>query len=813
MDNFQLYRTNVLLGGQMKWDLILDSMGSNLIVKDFHLSPICKDVPYNRYSQNSLINYPHQENVKKYYNEISSSFYEDYIDSNLESLQPIYSEQYMDTHCGDFEMGCRRALYGVYKKQFEFFCPLWLEKLNVNDELEFELVVCSSENKELLKKSLIFKIKQPLLTKRRVTTATPEQAYHNDFVNYFNEYISYKGVGILNTGNDNLLNIDLANATARAWGLNVKTGIYDKNGIDISLATVDLISREQPLLVFDNIITNQLKQNNLIAPQLFNFNLCFDPEDIIPPFFMNMMIGKTLNFKLRVYINGVQLKLRDFYTNFEYIPRKFVGPVNYEGMKNKTVEAPNVLEYLKDYKCIDLIDKNKILQNTIHWSLADNNDYIFNIYDGFKGYSLDDNGTPVNHDRLYDNAPDINCSNYNKYSNGLGWCNYLLIDNNMKDGKITQGQFWNNVDDYVKYASNFSADATWVNKIKYGKVTGYDKLNVLIIENNTNVLLDPISYDRNMSIKCMNVYARMLAGVVITVKHDDRTENEPLFDLNANMPTFTYKANLQIMLYDNNTLIFVVGSDDKSKKLMLFKNIYKILSKLYNDELRTKKHVFREPIRALLSKMSKADNLNNPPTVSALSTLDIVKPNGPSQSISEISYITSEQRGSIVSRYFGKIKPTFVEDNDINFNYLYYKECFTDKKSFVESKYPIYFKTVFDPKYPSLNYFPIKKEIMDYDNLPKIPNILHPYEYHWFNMNSNIILTQELNTELKSKFDDNGDYIKLEKLIKEYLMEYYHLNEDCIDYIYTLYNIESSFEYASPTNIVDYVYTVKLNLK
>lgn len=71
MDNFQLYRTNVLLGGQLKWDLVLDSIGSNLIVKDFHLSPICGDVPYNRYSQETLINYPHQENIKKYYNSVS----------------------------------------------------------------------------------------------------------------------------------------------------------------------------------------------------------------------------------------------------------------------------------------------------------------------------------------------------------------------------------------------------------------------------------------------------------------------------------------------------------------------------------------------------------------------------------------------------------------------------------------------------------------------------------------------------------------------------------------------------------------------
>ena len=33
-ENFQLYRTNILLGGNMKYDLILDDNGEDLYVKD-----------------------------------------------------------------------------------------------------------------------------------------------------------------------------------------------------------------------------------------------------------------------------------------------------------------------------------------------------------------------------------------------------------------------------------------------------------------------------------------------------------------------------------------------------------------------------------------------------------------------------------------------------------------------------------------------------------------------------------------------------------------------------------------------------------
>ena len=68
MENFQLFRTNILLGGQMKWDLILDSQEDVLIVSDFHLSPISLSSPYNRYSDESLLNYSHSDNIKKFYN-------------------------------------------------------------------------------------------------------------------------------------------------------------------------------------------------------------------------------------------------------------------------------------------------------------------------------------------------------------------------------------------------------------------------------------------------------------------------------------------------------------------------------------------------------------------------------------------------------------------------------------------------------------------------------------------------------------------------------------------------------------------------
>lgn len=811
MDNFQLYRTNVMLGGQMKWDLVLDSIGSELIIKDFHLSPISKLVPFNKYSQEYLLRFSHQENVKKYYNNISGSFYENYIDQQLESSWPILADAHMDTHVGDFEMGSRRALYKIYNKQFEFFCPLWIEKLN--DILKLELEVCSGVGNIICKKYLLFDFQQNI--------TTPEQKFHNTFIHYFNNFINYMG---LDRGNDNIMNINLKNNYASVGGLNVKTGL--NSTIIIPNIVNNLISRERPLLEFDNIIISQLKDNKFITPQLFNLNICFNPDDILSPYFSNMLLGKQIGFRLHAYIGDKKLKLKDFYSNFEYIPRKNVGPVN---MKQSST-APNVLDYLQDYKFIDLIDKNKMVQSNIHWSLVGNNDYIFNIYEGFKGYSIDENGNIVNHTHLYDNSPDISHAIYKQYFNSVGWCNLIKLDNETGNDKITESNFWNNVDVYTKFASDFSNNKEWVNKIKYGTFDEDNKLNILLIENNTDNLLDITKFDVNTSIHCINLKVIKNKNDQYTVTYKDLTNNiindGKKQDSNETETISFYddfESNLQIILYNDNTLIFIIRKGNEYKDFLTFPNMYSIINNLMSSEDDNSlkwmegKHVFYKPLFDMCRKMKSADNTNNPPIIIPKSSLIITKAKGPSASISEITYHKSSEPGEYMLRYSGRIKPTFIsgENDDINFNYMYYRDFMSPDK-YKNSKYGLYINTKFQPLFPSIDYFSIKKMRQNYNELPityKDTKMLNSYEYHWFNNNLNVILKDEINVNLHSCIE-NSNYVKLKILIKDYLKQFYHIDDDqYIDYIYGLYDIESSYDYAAIDNIIDYIYTVKLKLK
>ena len=67
MNNYQLYRTNILLGGQMKYDLVADLVDGDVIINDIHITPISDNLPYNKLSDENLLNYDNQENIKNFY--------------------------------------------------------------------------------------------------------------------------------------------------------------------------------------------------------------------------------------------------------------------------------------------------------------------------------------------------------------------------------------------------------------------------------------------------------------------------------------------------------------------------------------------------------------------------------------------------------------------------------------------------------------------------------------------------------------------------------------------------------------------------
>ena len=66
MENYQLYRTNVLLGGQMKYDIILGTDNYGLMVENFNITPISDNIYYDKYPKSLIRNTSSSANSSKH---------------------------------------------------------------------------------------------------------------------------------------------------------------------------------------------------------------------------------------------------------------------------------------------------------------------------------------------------------------------------------------------------------------------------------------------------------------------------------------------------------------------------------------------------------------------------------------------------------------------------------------------------------------------------------------------------------------------------------------------------------------------------
>jgi hypothetical protein len=352
----------------MKLDLILDPVGDKLSVTDMHLSPISPHAPYPKYSDENLLNYKHQDNIKMFYKNTEGTFFDSCINPDLKHDWVLLDNDRAGEKVAEYNLdaGPKCGQYSVYGKSIELFCPVWLE--HVTDDMKINIVIESKGKK---------------VASRFVT-------FEGVFKNYLYEYFQY--VGLLD-GCDDVISVDFGEKQAYVSGISLTSGNIVKQ--DISNIIYNLLYRERPLMEVDSMLINHFKNNHLISRQLFNFNLCFNLSDILSEYLTSFMYGNLINIKAEVYIGDNKLEVRDFYSNYEYISKSdaTIYPVSDVVNSNTSDTKHNVLDYLRDYQYTEFINKNKYVQNIIHWSLLDNSDYIFNLYNRFGGYvNVNENG-------------------------------------------------------------------------------------------------------------------------------------------------------------------------------------------------------------------------------------------------------------------------------------------------------------------------------------------------------------------------------------------------------------------------------------
>ena len=346
MQNYQLYSTNILLGGNMKFDFVL---GATKVDK-IQITPLSDKVPYNYTVNDNIKNQSLIYNIRKFYKDTCGYFYDDCVDEVLQSDWPIVSntEKVIDD---TFMMGCKEVTNKYHGKQFEMFVPMWLGsnpknikvtlEINVDDKPIWSNDVCVYDNK-------------------------------SDASLYLKDYFA----AIQEIPLDNLLNIDFEHQLANVCGLSVETGQVVT--VDMTKLLNILTECERPMMEVDSLLCRAFSDNKLIARNLFNVNLCFNLDDIITG--TQIYIDKNLEYTIsaHVKIDDKYITPVDFYTNYKNIDREYIS-MNGGPLQGHT----NILE--ENDKYIELKNKNKIVQKYFHWSLVDYPTYLFNLHSDCSG--------------------------------------------------------------------------------------------------------------------------------------------------------------------------------------------------------------------------------------------------------------------------------------------------------------------------------------------------------------------------------------------------------------------------------------------
>lgn len=799
MVNYQLYHTNVLLGGQMKYDIVLESAGQDLVASDFHITPISSSVPYNKMVKENLLKYTHQDNISAFYKKISGHFFNVYGDSKLQGDYPIIvkteeEKNLIDTHDSTYEMGCRRMPYQLYKKQFEFFVPLWLEYIPANKCLNFEFRVYGLNGTT------------PVCTKNFILRDVAGYNYHNSLVSYFRNYFQYVGT---ESGNDDLVNIDVRSNQATVSGINVEAGSTVVKSIPHLLS--NLFTREQPIMEFDSHIISSYSTNSLISRQLYNFNLCFNLTDILTNRLQKLIGASPVCIKLFVGLSNSDgtdnevFEIKDFYSNYEYIPKKYCGPVSFLAVGGDiqepkitsinpmggwaTPQEINVLEYLDDHKCIDYINRNKSNQSIIHWSLVGDNGYICNAYPGFSGYYIAPSilknwGTKSSTAYVKDiryikycngKNPSIQSTTHNESINSSTWCNHIYITNG-DSNKIDYRFILSILGKFTQYASEFGE----------------------------NKLTNGIRYSGDIHRMCFVGVPN--SSYFDVIEEDD--EYCKFIKENANGKTIFKRYKYRDIYF----FFYCISAVDQD---------YFTLPRFI--EL-CEANKSKDGVDGWLSELIKVlrSASDDSQTTQLASSLAPILADSPSISSTEISYVKSDRPGQPMIRLFGRIKPTFTDSDKTNFRYFKKVSVVGEQENELKDMQK-YLVSNYSPVYPSISYHFIDQAVETYTYPNGGLGNDGFIESHWYNANKIIGLEPEISVDLQSESNDDGKYKKLDDLVMKFLGKYYGLTDKngeinesdrpLLQYIKSLYVYKSSFDYAGVEDINNYIYSVKIELK
>ena len=770
MHNYQLYRTNPRLSGQLKWDLTIDAYDGDLYVEKMGLSPLSDSLSVSKTVKQDLLRYSHQANVCRFYKQHKDIFFNANGNRKLDGPYPIINNS-IDTKIQSnqfdmtYNMGVRRVSHKLYGKQFSILTPVWLEKMADKIRFRFDKYIGKT----------YIGCKYLTLSDNSSTG----KIGHDRFSKYFFDYVKYMQLNDCdNWKGDELISINLKTNDSSIYGLNVETGV--KNSKQILYLSRNLKDREMTMMEFDEKILIEFEKNRMICPQIFNFNFVFDIDDMLNEWEKRQFSEQISGFNIKVSVeiktgekvesgkgeNGElinrtvdifeQLVAVDFYNNYEYI--------------GKIDSVDNVLDYLRDYKHIDLIDKNKLCPSIFHWSLIDNDSYIFNLYDGFSA-----TGTSKN----YDGAPNLFIGDYHPYLFNDKWMINSIKDSwyeftRESDSLIFLDKIMNDdILDYKNHMVLFEEGDSWVNNVKYNSID-------------------------DIYIGVFNLFNTQKVQTILRTTDQDKEIFHPLLVNEEGGYDLYYKSFFEEEGGVHYWIFICLSKSDEVKSKLTFANLIETIPDFAD--------VFKD-----------FNRFENPPLITIEKSINlIINADSPSINSEEIRGYQWTHLNKYLYRYSGKLRPSFIniskyidDNNDTNqgrINKLYYKSRI-NSRVYNRTPYKYYFGSKFPAKYPSLGYYTIDSIRMPYLVKPDNVNLIN--EDSWFNLSNMLYLPSKMNWQIVH------DQAKLKMEIKDIVREEFRklYGDKKCDYIMSLYDYESSFDYENNTTVSQYKYDIKLTLK
>jgi len=655
---YQLMHTSPYLGGQIRWDIPLyyhyTDGEHHMDTPEVHIVPLNDDITYNEASDRVCLEHSHLDNIKCLYDTIGDDMYS--AVGEYTGMHWIYNSGHLvDPYSHMFMMGARRMRYQRYNKQFSFLCPLWISEETDPTKLLFELSV-RIKGKERdhialcafpLSDALCHYMKEYLYKSSRYAEPDPTGADPG-----------YQGVS------SELFNIKFDPDQAYISGVEVNTGRYAVH--DVSYIIPTLLSRQVPMMEFDNMLLANFKENRMIAQQLINLNFVFGPEDI--SFILNEKLeGAVVGFTIRTYYDGVELPLKDLYTNYTDIPI-------FRSDLNQLSNSGNVCDYIGDNKIIDYVYTNKFTQPIFHWSMVENPGYVYNFYDGFAPAFMDTTGQLYRIEGRYYDQADISQTEVTPYNNGSYWCRFTDITG------LSAGNIIALIDNNLNFYSR------------------------LIINMDTRII-----YLNNNRYDASRIPEQILNDLIGMLDGKDLYIGSFLVD------TTVYSgAHDREVVYDDMVLVQFYNDTRQDTSLRYY------ASALTNDPSASDRNTILDFLRALPDAWIPPYRIN----FIASTTVSTVPPVSDKHPTEYNMYKDNTYRGYVL-RYTGQLCPLFIDpDDDTFYNHPYRYIQWSDITDTNVQEYSTLLKTGYNPTYPSIGYY-----AFDVDDPVETDSIIRPQWY------------------------------------------------------------------------------------